>query len=224
MARRCDRPACSEPAAVAYGFDATCRQVWLDRLLDEDRARSGALCLRHAQRLTAPRGWWLDDRRVAVPELFRDGEAPVESTVESTVAEPAKPRRPRKPRKPRPVVERTPDPTLATSTGATEAATDTGASGDRPSVELHEDVAAAGTMILEESLVVEEAVDVVVEGDVVVEESIVLEEPEVAEPNPLLEPSSPLLARAFSGVARTDGPRRRSRRNGTAHPPAESSD
>jgi hypothetical protein len=219
MARRCDRPACSEPAAVAYGFDAAGRQVWLDRMLDEDRARSGALCLRHAQRLTAPRGWWLDDRRVAVPELFRDGETPVEPTVES-----AKPRRPRKPRKPRPVVERTPDPTLATSTGGTEAPTDTGGSGDRPSVELHEDVAAAGTMILEESLVVEEAVDVVVEGDVVVEESIVLEEPEVAEPDPLLEPSSPLLARAFSGVARTDGPRRRSRRNGTAHPPPESSD
>jgi hypothetical protein len=216
MARRCDRPACSEPAAVAYGFDAAGRQVWLDRMLDEDRARSGALCLRHAQRLTAPRGWWLDDRRVAAPELFRDGEAPVEPTVESTDAEPAKPRRPRKPRKPRPVVERTPDPTLATSTAGTEASTETDESGDRPSVELHEDVAAAGTMILEESLVVE--------GDVVVEESIVLEEPEVAEPNPLLEPSSPLLARAFSGVARTDGPRRRSRRNGTAHPPPESSD
>ena len=116
MARRCDRPACSEPAAVAYGFDAAGRQVWLDRLLDEDRARSGALCLRHAQRLTAPRGWWLDDRRVEVPELFRDGEAPVEPPA----AEPAKPRRPRRPRKPKPVVEHTPDPTLATPAGGTE--------------------------------------------------------------------------------------------------------
>jgi hypothetical protein len=153
-----------------------------------------------------------------VPELFRDGQAPVEASVD----EPVKPRRPRKPRKPRPVVDRTPDPALPAP--AAEPPTGTGATGEPPAAEFDEDVAAAGTMILEESLVVEEAVDVVVEGDVVVEEAIVLEEPEVAEPNPLLAPSSPLLARAFSGVARTDGPRRRSRRNGTAHPPTESPD
>ena len=120
--------------------------------------------------------------------------------------------------KPRPVVERTPDPTLATPTGATERGDRCRRSGERPSVELHEDVAAAGTMIIEESLVVEEAVDVVVEGDVVVEESIVLEEPEVAEPTRC----SSRAPAPGPGVQRR-GPHRRSpslvRCNGTAHPP-----
>jgi hypothetical protein len=222
---------------VAYGFDANGRLVWLDRLLDQDRARAGALCLRHGQSLTVPKGWWLDDRRVAVPELFRtDATSAASATpaAEVVVTEVAKPRRPRKPRKPRPMAE----PVVES---AVESMVD-GAPGREllaepvPEVPGHADgladlpfagldeldeSVATGTMVVEESLIVEEAVEVVVEGDVVLSEAIVLEEPSVAEPNPLLEPSSPLLARAFSGVARTDGPRRRSRRNGTSHPPAE---
>lgn len=32
---------------------------------------TGALCVEHADRLVVPLGWFLDDRRVAVPQLFR---------------------------------------------------------------------------------------------------------------------------------------------------------
>jgi hypothetical protein len=91
---------------VAYGFDADRLLVWLDRLLDDDRARAGALCKRHGSRLSVPRGWWLDDRRVDAPELFRGeqgadslrvdaGPATTNEAAErkATKAKPAAPRR-----------------------------------------------------------------------------------------------------------------------------------
>jgi len=51
--------------------------VWLDHLAAErdTTAVTGALCAEHADRLVVPRGWFLDDRRVAVPQLFRVREA-----------------------------------------------------------------------------------------------------------------------------------------------------
>ena len=185
MARRCDRPACQRarrrrlrvrrgrPPGVARP-DARRGPGTVGRALPSPRAAP-----HRATRVVARRPSGRGAR--AVPRWRGTGRA----TVESTVAEPAKPRRPRRPRKP------------ATGRGAhprshagdanrrvPSTATDAAGSGERPSVELQEDVAAAGTMILEESLVVEEAVDVVVEGDVVVEESIVLEEPEVGRAQP----------------------------------------
>jgi hypothetical protein len=58
-------------ATIAYGFDADRLLVWLARSEpDADRARAGALCRRHADALTAPRGWSLDDRREPLPRLF----------------------------------------------------------------------------------------------------------------------------------------------------------
>ena len=45
--------------------------VWLDNSLVPDREQAGRLCRRHADALTVPKGWTIDDRRVAVPQLFR---------------------------------------------------------------------------------------------------------------------------------------------------------
>ena len=72
MTRLCERPGCSAPASVAYGFAAASTIVWLAALDENEPARelAGALCRRHADSLTPPRGWWLDDRRVARPRLF----------------------------------------------------------------------------------------------------------------------------------------------------------
>jgi hypothetical protein len=164
---------------------------------------------------------------MSAPEMFRD----TKGDEEVAPADGAPVRRARKPRKPRP---RPAAADLATSTAAV-AETVTGAAPspdpapvtaevlDRerqlPLHELDEDLAAAGTVTFAETVVVEDQHELVVAGDVVLEEAIVYEEPEAATSNPLLEPSSPLLARAFTGVARTDGPRRRSRRNGLAHTP-----
>lgn len=71
MARLCERPGCSDPAEVSYGFDADHLVVWLGPFGDPQSTRSGVLCLRHANAMVVPLGWMLDDRREPVPRLFR---------------------------------------------------------------------------------------------------------------------------------------------------------
>ena len=46
--------------ALSYGFDPVGAVVWLD--VPSDSTATG-LCLQHAERLTAPKGWTIDDRR-----------------------------------------------------------------------------------------------------------------------------------------------------------------
>ncbi len=60
---------------MAYGFDSAQAVVWLEPVDPGaiDAVRSGMVCRRHADSLTAPRGWWLDDRRLAHPTLFATG-------------------------------------------------------------------------------------------------------------------------------------------------------
>ena len=70
MPRLCERPGCSSPAEVAYGFDAESLVVWLDAYDATQGARSGGLCRRHADAMVVPLGWMLDDRREPVPRLF----------------------------------------------------------------------------------------------------------------------------------------------------------
>lgn len=58
---------------MVFGFHAERRLVWIDAATPDQvaRTRSGALCKEHADRMTAPVGWHLDDRRQPVPQLFR---------------------------------------------------------------------------------------------------------------------------------------------------------
>jgi hypothetical protein len=70
MRLRCDRPGCGVDAAVRFGFDATRQLVWIAPLDDGPTATAGSLCRRHADSFVAPRGWWVDDRRVDAT-LFR---------------------------------------------------------------------------------------------------------------------------------------------------------
>ncbi|MCU1344080.1 MAG: hypothetical protein JWL70_346 [Acidimicrobiia bacterium] len=94
MPRQCQRPDCSDRAAVAYRFDAQRQIVVLDGLADSNSPASGVLCARHASAMVLPKGWWLDDRRVARPSLFAGNRA----GRESDVAVPPRVRRPRRPR------------------------------------------------------------------------------------------------------------------------------
>lgn len=72
MTRLCERPACSEPGAIAYGFDAARAFVWLAPLEpDADRNRAGTLCVRHADAMVVPLGWTLEDARDPMPRLFK---------------------------------------------------------------------------------------------------------------------------------------------------------
>jgi hypothetical protein len=71
-------------ATTTFTFDARECTVWLDNLENAD-ARAGELCERHAQRLTPPKGWHIEDRRGlhAVPSdpaelrLLRDADSPL---------------------------------------------------------------------------------------------------------------------------------------------------
>jgi hypothetical protein len=71
MARLCERPGCSQPAEVTYGIDADHLTVWIEPLGGAADYRAGVLCRRHADAMVVPLGWMLDDRREAVPRLFR---------------------------------------------------------------------------------------------------------------------------------------------------------
>ena len=54
--------------------------VWVDNRAVPERELAGRLCRRHANALSVPRGWTIDDRRDAVPKLFRivdDSEPPI---------------------------------------------------------------------------------------------------------------------------------------------------
>jgi hypothetical protein len=65
MARQCSRTGCSETAAVTLTYQYAQSQVWLDALASERDPHAYDLCARHADRLTAPQGWQVRDRRRA---------------------------------------------------------------------------------------------------------------------------------------------------------------
>ena len=70
MRRLCERPGCGGVAAVSYGIDNERLLVWIDSAPALDPARAGSLCRRHADALSVPKGWSIDDRRQPVPMLF----------------------------------------------------------------------------------------------------------------------------------------------------------
>ncbi len=118
MGKLCERPGCSDVAAMAYGFDVDRLLVWLAvRDPDADPARAGSLCKRHADAMVVPRGWTLDDRREAEPRLFRPKA--------DEAAAPAPPRRrPRRKKVAEPAPEATPQPTLTEPSPAVAAPLD----------------------------------------------------------------------------------------------------
>lgn len=70
MSRLCERPDCSAPASVAYGFNTQVLAVWLNTYDPNVSFGTGILCRRHANALVVPRGWHIDDKRENIPRLF----------------------------------------------------------------------------------------------------------------------------------------------------------
>lgn len=64
MTRHCARPGCSESAAATLTYDYSGGTAWMDKLAPEPHPMSHDLCTGHADRLSVPRGWRLEDRRV----------------------------------------------------------------------------------------------------------------------------------------------------------------
>ncbi|MGA1052881.1 MAG: DUF3499 family protein [Ilumatobacteraceae bacterium] len=63
VARQCSRTGCSDAAVVTLSYQYANSQVWIDDLSPERDPHSYDLCGRHGERLTAPRGWQVRDRR-----------------------------------------------------------------------------------------------------------------------------------------------------------------
>jgi hypothetical protein len=63
MTRQCAKPGCSAAASATLGYDYQQRITWLERLAAESHPMSYDLCDAHADALTVPRGWQLEDRR-----------------------------------------------------------------------------------------------------------------------------------------------------------------
>ncbi|HZT65580.1 MAG TPA: DUF3499 family protein [Acidimicrobiales bacterium] len=59
----CVRPDCSEPAEAVFRYDYAERTVWLELLSADLDAGEWGLCGSHADRLTVPTGWSLEDHR-----------------------------------------------------------------------------------------------------------------------------------------------------------------
>lgn len=74
-----------------YGFDPASAVVWLE--VPTGDAESG-LCRTHAERLTPPKGWTIDDRRDPTLRLFRPGpkDASREDASRAAKTRKAKPR------------------------------------------------------------------------------------------------------------------------------------
>jgi hypothetical protein len=79
---RCSRVGCSGHAVASFCFDGRAALVWLDPLDPERGVGAGVLCARHADMLTPPRGWHLQDRRTGAPRLWAERPAvPVATAV-----------------------------------------------------------------------------------------------------------------------------------------------
>lgn len=73
MTRHCARPGCNQPATATLTYDYAGSAAWLEKLAADPHPMTHDLCPAHADSLTVPRGWRLDDRRVVQPITDADG-------------------------------------------------------------------------------------------------------------------------------------------------------
>lgn len=83
MARRCGRQGCREYATAAFNVDPRRQIVFVEHFSGDDSIGLSILCRRHADALSVPRGWSVDDRREAKPRLFTVAARNVPDTVQT---------------------------------------------------------------------------------------------------------------------------------------------
>lgn len=64
---RCSKPSCSQVASAVLSYDYAGQKAILTDAVGDVDPHYYALCLRCAEKLTPPRGWVVEDRRVATP-------------------------------------------------------------------------------------------------------------------------------------------------------------
>lgn len=101
MRRLCEKPGCGQPVAVIYGLapSGTEAGLWVDHWSPEHieeippPGARGVVCQKHSESLSAPRGWSFEDRREAVPRLFKTRDRGNLSAVPEPTNEAARPKR-----------------------------------------------------------------------------------------------------------------------------------
>ena len=68
--RTCAKPSCSTSASATLTYDYASRTAWVELLNDEAHPMRYDLCADHADALTVPNGWALQDRRVRYPSAL----------------------------------------------------------------------------------------------------------------------------------------------------------
>jgi hypothetical protein len=84
MGMRCSRVGCGGHAVASFCFDGRAALVWLDPLDPDRGVGAGVLCARHADTLTPPRGWHLQDRRTRTPSLWVDRPTVTDTSLPAT--------------------------------------------------------------------------------------------------------------------------------------------
>lgn len=88
MMTHCSKPACGEIASVILSYDYGQQTVILEDATGGDISpHHYAMCLRCAEKFQPPRGWNVDDQRVAVP-LFASERQDRQVAVGGETAEP----------------------------------------------------------------------------------------------------------------------------------------
>lgn len=82
------RSGCDRPATTRLAYDAGRLEVWLDELAGEPGPVQ-EVCDFHADRLTAPRGWSVEDRRAPRPDRSVLPSGRPSSTVATVPAAPS---------------------------------------------------------------------------------------------------------------------------------------
>jgi len=73
VSKLCERPGCSNKGAAEYGMIPEDLLFWIAPISAAPSDDRNVLCGRHADAMSVPRGWTLDDRREDVPRLFMAG-------------------------------------------------------------------------------------------------------------------------------------------------------
>ena len=227
MRRLCEKPGCGQPVAVIYGLapSGTEAGLWVDHWsperIDEipPPGARGVVCQKHSESLSAPRGWSFEDRREAIPRLFKTRDRGNLSAVPEPTTETVRPKadstgsikrdvtgatkrdvtgsvkRPRPTDIPRPsLFAELDEPVVETpvvETSVVEVAV-TEVSVAEVSVVVNEPVVETVPMFVEEQVVEEQVVEEPVADAQVVEEEV---EEEVVEIPPTQDDSTELLIR-----------------------------
>jgi hypothetical protein len=72
MSRHCARPGCNASAEATLTYDYEGRLAWIELLATEPHPMAYDLCETHADRLSVPVGWALQDRRARVQLVLPD--------------------------------------------------------------------------------------------------------------------------------------------------------